>query len=183
MVAGYLAKYATKSTEATGHTSTRITLDNHPPLPRRRRAHRPLIAACWRLGTQPPTPARRPGRLDNPYLRLRRWAHMLGFGGHFLTKARRYSITFAHLRGNRATYRRTPNQRHRPTTTRPAPRRHGRGHHPRRRTPHLRRHRLAHPGDAMLANTAAAYARERHQVGREELTPLHTSTSPELVAA
>ena len=25
---------------------------------------------------------------DNPYTRLRRWAHMLGFGGHFLTKAR-----------------------------------------------------------------------------------------------
>ncbi|MGH4012088.1 MAG: replication initiator [Pseudonocardiaceae bacterium] len=27
------------------------------------------------------------------YGRLRRWAHMLGFGGHFATKSRRYSTT------------------------------------------------------------------------------------------
>jgi hypothetical protein len=42
----------------------------------------------------------------NPYARLRRWAHMLGFGGHFLTKARRYSVTFALLRAARVDYRR-----------------------------------------------------------------------------
>ena len=34
-----------------------------------------------------------------------RWAHNLGFRGHFLTKARRYSVTFAALRGVRAQYR------------------------------------------------------------------------------
>jgi hypothetical protein len=34
-----------------------------------------------------------------------RWAHNLGFRGHFLTKARRYSVTFAALRGVRAEYR------------------------------------------------------------------------------
>ena len=34
-----------------------------------------------------------------------RWAHSLGFRGHFLTKARRYSVTFAALRGVRAQYR------------------------------------------------------------------------------
>jgi hypothetical protein len=34
-----------------------------------------------------------------------RWAHTLGFRGHFLTKARRYSVTFAALRGVRAEYR------------------------------------------------------------------------------
>ena len=52
-VAGYLAKYATKSTEATGHTSRRLTADTvdlyadpdtHPGR---------LIDACWRLGTPP----------------------------------------------------------------------------------------------------------------------------------
>ena len=32
---------------------------------------------------------------------------MLGFGGHFLTKSRRYSITFALLRNHRIVYRRT----------------------------------------------------------------------------
>jgi hypothetical protein len=34
-----------------------------------------------------------------------RWAHNLGFRGHFLTKARRYSVTFAALRAVRANYR------------------------------------------------------------------------------
>ena len=37
---------------------------------------------------------------------LRRWAHMLGFGGHFLTKSRRYSTTFGHVRENRAKHAR-----------------------------------------------------------------------------
>ena len=32
---------------------------------------------------------------------------MLGFGGHFLTKARRYSIRFADLRQARISYRRS----------------------------------------------------------------------------
>ena len=36
-----------------------------------------LIAACWKTGAVP------------GYTGLRRWAHMLGFGGHFLTKSRR----------------------------------------------------------------------------------------------
>jgi hypothetical protein len=49
--------------------------------------------------------------------RLRRWAHMLGFGGHFLTKSRRYSITFALLRNNRVEFRRV--QAAGPERTRP----------------------------------------------------------------
>jgi hypothetical protein len=44
--------------------------------------------------------------MGNPYAGLRRWAHMLGFGGHFLTKARRYSVTFQLLRDTRLTFRR-----------------------------------------------------------------------------
>jgi hypothetical protein len=40
------------------------------------------------------------------YSSLRRWAHMPGFGGHFLTKARRYSVTLTALRQARITYRR-----------------------------------------------------------------------------
>jgi hypothetical protein len=92
MVAGYLAKYATKSTEATGHTSTRLTLDNVSLYLNTMSHIGRLIEACWRLGTNPT-----PLTVDydqNPYLRLRRWAHMLGFGGHFLTKARHYTVTF-----------------------------------------------------------------------------------------
>jgi hypothetical protein len=38
--------------------------------------------------------------------RCRAWAHMLGYGGHFLTKSRRYSVTFGQLRAARTDHRR-----------------------------------------------------------------------------
>ena len=38
-------------------------------------------------------------------LNLRRWAHMLGFRGHFLTKSQRYSTTFRAIRGERRAWR------------------------------------------------------------------------------
>ena len=34
---------------------------------------------------------------------------MLGYGGHFLTKSRRYSVTFGQLRKARTDHRRQPN--------------------------------------------------------------------------
>ena len=37
-------------------------------------------------------------------LRLRKWAHMLGFGGHWSTKSRRYSTTFTVLRRARVAF-------------------------------------------------------------------------------
>ena len=93
-MAGYVAKYATKGTEALG-----VTLD-HPvgeveleglDVP----AHvAELVRACWELGA-------RPGLAR---LRLRKWAHMLGFGGHFSTKSRRYSTTLGALRRARVAY-------------------------------------------------------------------------------
>jgi hypothetical protein len=91
-VAGYLAKYATKATESLGTTlATRIT--SAADLERRELPEhtRRLVRACWTLGAQPPTAG----------LGLRRWAHMLGFGGHCTTKSRRYSTTFAALRAAR----------------------------------------------------------------------------------
>jgi hypothetical protein len=54
-----------------------------------------LIDACWRLG----------GIEELAGLKLRRWAHMLGFRGHFATKSRSYSTTFAALRAERAEFR------------------------------------------------------------------------------
>jgi hypothetical protein len=93
-IAGYVAKYATKSTEALG-----VTLDHRVgeveleslDLP----AHvAELVRACWELG----------GRPGLGPLRLRKWAHMLGFGGHFSTKSRRYSITLGALRRARVAY-------------------------------------------------------------------------------
>jgi hypothetical protein len=53
-----------------------------------------LVRACWELGG-------RPGLVG---LGLRKWAHMLGFGGHFSTKSRRYSTTLGALRRARAAY-------------------------------------------------------------------------------
>ena len=93
-VAGYVAKYATKATEALG-----VTLDHRIgdgdlddlALP----AHvAELVRACWELGACPSLAS----------LRLRKWAHMLGFGGHFSTKSRRYSTTLGALRRARVAY-------------------------------------------------------------------------------
>ncbi|WP_392544499.1 replication initiator [Oryzobacter telluris] len=79
-VAGYLAKYATKSATDTE------TRDN----PHLRRLH----AIAQRLAAQAGA-AQDP---NSPYLLLGRWAHTLGFRGHFSTKSRRYSVTLGRLR-------------------------------------------------------------------------------------
>jgi hypothetical protein len=87
-VAGYAAKYATTATEALGvtleHRIGEAELEDLD-LP----AHvAELVRACWELGA-------RPGLGE---LRLWTWAHMLGFGGHFSSKSRRYSTTLGALR-------------------------------------------------------------------------------------
>jgi hypothetical protein len=110
-----------------------------------------LIEACWQLG--------RPRN----WRRLRRWAHMYGFGGHFLTKSRRYSITFTILRNQRVIWRRTqasgPNAEPSETST----------------TLVVNFLQFVGTGwhttaDAMLANTSAAMAREHQKAAREALT-------------
>jgi hypothetical protein len=93
-VAGYVAKYATKGTEALG-----VTLDHRVGEVELEGLDVPahvaeLVRACWELG----------GRPSLVGLRLRKWAHMLGFGGHFSTKSRRYSTTLGALRRARVTY-------------------------------------------------------------------------------
>ncbi|MCK8680226.1 replication initiator protein RepSA [Streptomyces lichenis] len=92
-VASYVAKYATKAAETTGTVDhpvgnkEALVLLGVPDHPRR------LMEACMDLDTA--YPARR----------LRAWAHMLGFRGHFSTKSRRYSTTLGALRQVRADYR------------------------------------------------------------------------------
>jgi hypothetical protein len=93
-VAGYVAKYATKSTEALG-----VTLDHRIGEVELEGLDVPahvaeLVRACWELG----------GRPSLAGLRLRAWAHMLGFGGHFSTKSRRYSTTLGALRRARVAF-------------------------------------------------------------------------------
>ncbi|MET8690255.1 replication initiator protein RepSA [Streptomyces sp. NPDC004732] len=92
-VAAYVAKYATKAAETTGTVDRRIgnkealTLLGVPHHPRR------LIEACLDL------------HHVYPDRKLRDWAHMLGFRGHFSSKSRRYSTTLGALRQVRADYR------------------------------------------------------------------------------
>jgi hypothetical protein len=84
-VAGYLAKYATKSAADTGAT------DN---------LHHRRIRATTRIlahRAQAPAAGRRDVR-ENPYELLGKWVHMLGFRGHFASKSRRYSVTLGALR-------------------------------------------------------------------------------------
>jgi hypothetical protein len=109
-VAAYLAKYATKATEPTGlpitgrmngETAEHYS-DSDTHLGR-------LIAYAWQLGSLPSSHRTEQQRIDwhDTYGRLRRWTHMLGFGGHFATKSRRYSTTHKHLRAARREWQRT----------------------------------------------------------------------------
>jgi hypothetical protein len=166
-VAGYLAKYATKSTEATGHLSARITTENidyyrslttHPAR---------LIVASWNLGYRPDD--KHPNEWKSTYGRLRHWAHMLGYGGHHTTKSRRYSTTRTALKAARSQWRRA--------------------HHYARRAQYYTSDHSEEDttlvvgvltfagigyrttGDQWLAITAAAQARDRRYIGkREQLT-------------
>ena len=113
-VAAYIAKYATKGAETAAGALDRplkfaaelahLDISDHA---------RRLIRTAWTLGA----------RKNLEHLRLRAWAHMLGFRGHFSTKSRRYSTTLGALRNARAEWRRaqtaataTPTGR-RPNTT------------------------------------------------------------------
>ncbi|GHG20329.1 replication initiator protein RepSA [Streptomyces hydrogenans] len=92
-VAAYVAKYATKAAETTGTVDhpvgnkEALILLGVPDHPRR------LMEACMDLDAA------------YPDRRLRAWAHMLGFRGHFSTKSRAYSTTLGALRQVRADYR------------------------------------------------------------------------------
>jgi hypothetical protein len=92
---------------------------------------------------------------------------MLGFGGHFLTKARRYSVTFQLLRDTRLTFRRAQE-------TGPAEQIRAADHLDEETTLIVGTLTFAGigwhtTGDALLANTAAAMARARHTAGHEEI--------------
>jgi hypothetical protein len=171
-VAGYVAKYATKSTEATGHISARLsdaTVDDHADTATHVGR---MIEACWRLG--------RPGVADPtkkdqepPYKKLRRWAHMLGFGGHFSTRSKAYSTTLKALREARVTWRR---EHHRSAE-----------HTDEETTLVVGTLTYAGTGwrtlgDALLASTAAAKAREHREVAREELQALEHMTEDRTAA-
>jgi hypothetical protein len=85
-VANYIAKYATKTLTAPGLPTARLESVADISQLRCSRHYQAMIAAAWALG-------------------IRKWAHALGYGGHFLTKSHNYSVTFGQLRRVRAEYR------------------------------------------------------------------------------
>jgi hypothetical protein len=94
-VAAYVAKYATKGAESAGTVDrpirnsweiTGLDVTEHA---------RRMIWTCFALADLP----------EFRELPLRRWAHMLGYRGHFSTKSRRYSTTLGALRQTRADHR------------------------------------------------------------------------------
>jgi hypothetical protein len=157
-VAGYVAKYATKATEALG-----VTLDHRIgeadleelDLP----AHvAELVRACLELGARPSLAT----------LRLGKWAHMFGFGGHFSSKSRRYSTTLGALRRARVAYA----IRRRRSDTLPLDA-WGQAEDDRAVIVVTSWHYLGSgyqsTGEAWLAASAAARAREERRIAREEL--------------
>jgi hypothetical protein len=94
-VGNYIAKYATKALDAPGVPDRPLRSRHDLDGLRCSRHHAQMIRTAWVLGGGAPGPASR----------LCRWAHMLGYGGHFLTKSRRYSVTFGQLRRARTEHR------------------------------------------------------------------------------
>ena len=159
-VAGYIAKYATKATESFGSgLDRRLGADDLEHLDKLPTHVAELVRACWALG----------GRPELEGLRLRAWAHMLGFRGHWSTKSRRYSTTMTVLRRARVAFakrRRARDGVPLDAWDRPEDDQEvivvaswtyaGSGY--------------ATEGERWLALSAAARARERRRIAREELT-------------
>ncbi|MGW0554791.1 replication initiator [Streptomyces sp. NPDC002926] len=97
-VAAYVAKYVTKgAADTAAGTDYRLTSADDIESAAVSPHLRSLMRACWRLGGLP----------EFAPLRLRAWAHTLGYRGHILTKSRAYSTTYTTLRAERAEHERT----------------------------------------------------------------------------
>jgi hypothetical protein len=116
-VAAYVAKYATKGAESSGaadhpvycsacdgrghrdDSECRACRGSGQGLPidslAVARHARQMVRTCWELGRLP----------EFADLKLWKWAHMLGFRGHFSTKSRRYSTILGALRDVRRAWR------------------------------------------------------------------------------
>ncbi|MFJ4964414.1 replication initiator [Streptomyces sp. NPDC088729] len=100
MVAAYLAKYVSKSVGDSGGVDSPIRSYEEIRCASASPHMRSLMGACWRIG----------GIAEFSALRLRAWAHTLGYRGHALTKSPGYSTTYGRLREVRAEYVRARKQ-------------------------------------------------------------------------
>lgn len=155
-VVSYLAKYATKSTHTSGALDRPIRRASEIDALRVNPHLRRMVATCWQLGNDP---TYRP-------LRLRAWAHTLGFRGHLTTKSRTYSTTFTALREARRAHRGEPPPQE--TTEQIGTLRYaGRGY--------------TTPGDALLAATARQQRDDIRKTARLERRSQSSSRpSPDL---
>ncbi|CNE51303.1 replication initiation protein [Mycobacterium tuberculosis] len=87
-VARYIAKYATKGAEDSGTVDRPIRYATQINSLKVSDHARRMIWTCFTLADLP----------EYHDLRLRNWAHMLSYGGHFSSKSRRYSVTLTELR-------------------------------------------------------------------------------------
>ncbi|GAB2972601.1 replication initiator [Saccharothrix stipae] len=94
-LAGYVAKYATKGTGKSEAADRPIRSQLDIDHLRVHTHHRRIIQTAWDLGDLE----------QYSKLNLRRWAHMLAFRGHFLSKSRAYSTTFKAIRAERRAFR------------------------------------------------------------------------------
>ncbi|WP_093944629.1 replication initiator [Actinoalloteichus hoggarensis] len=94
-LAAYVAKYATKGTNKSEAADRPIRSQAHLDALDVSPHHRRMMQTAWDLGAHP------------DLVHLRRWAHMLGFRGHFLSKSKAYSTTFTRLRDDRRAWRLT----------------------------------------------------------------------------
>ncbi|MGP3999608.1 replication initiator [Streptomyces sp. 8N706] len=145
-VAAYVAKYVTK-----GAADTFAGLD-HPVTAWEDIARAPvsahvrtLMRTCWRLGGLP----------ELEPLRLRAWAHTLGYRGHILTKSRAYSTTYTALRAERSQHAKGDDSDGPDTTTDATWRYVGSGHT---------------PGAALIAAGIAEDQARNREIARQELT-------------
>lgn len=93
----YLAKYATKSSSENGGMDRPIRSECELGFRDISFQTYEMALVAWKLGGDP----------AYAHLKLRKWAHTLGFRGHFLTKTRNYSMTFGELRAIRADFRKS----------------------------------------------------------------------------
>ena len=153
-VAGYLAKYATKSTEQAGGVLHPVTGQELDALPVREHV-RAYMREAFEFARDPALAERRFGPC----------AHTLGYRGHCLTKSRRYSTTFTTLREDRQRHvheqllARTGEDAQRALAGAAE------------RVASFRFDGIGHltAADALLAASAAARAREQRRAAREAL--------------
>lgn len=91
MVAAYLAKYSTKSSDDVDLDNESDELQNHLDILRN------VARSVW-------WKSRGDQGVDSPYAMMRKWSSSFGFRGHFMTKSRVYSTTFLALRSARSAF-------------------------------------------------------------------------------